>query len=217
MMHKKNAFTLVELMVCIVIMSGIGLTVVKMMSNAQANAAIARCRGNIRQNAQIAARQLERDISSSRAVLDKSDNQRRYKMTLEPGTPGGPTVLKLVTHKADIDDEDDVKFFDENVDESLYETVTYDLSNGVLTRNGDKSRKIADYVKSIELATNSVGIETTYDGKIEFTITTCAKPDGQKNEIEHKEQVIVAIRQLQNKLKNDEVSTWKQNVSSTDY
>ncbi len=217
MMHKKNAFTLVELMVCIVIMSGIGLTVVKMMSNAQANAAIARCRGNIRQNAQIAARQLERDISSSRAVLDKSDTQHRYKMTLEPGAPLGPTVLKLVTHKADVDDEDDIKFFDENVDESLYETVTYDLTNGVLTRNSDKPRKIADCVKSVELVTNSVGIETTYDGKIEFTVTTSAKPDGQKDEIEHKEQVIVAIRQLQNKLKNNDISTWKQNVSNTDY
>lgn len=227
MKKSRSGFTLAEVLISIAITSILGLTVYKFMSSANKNAAITRCRGMLRQNAQIAARQLERDISSSRAVIDNEDNDKRAKMTLEIGTPAGPTIVSMQTSIIDADDSA-VNYFDSNDGESdqekeLYEDVTYTLNNGVLMREGSKKKfKVADNVASISFATNEIdNIDVSYDGKIEFTIETSAKPDGSPEKISHREQVIVAIRQLQSKMLQDrdprQNAHWKQRIDAGNY
>lgn len=232
MKNKRYAFTLVELLISISITAALGIAVYGFMSSANKNSAKTRCRGMLRQNVQLAVRQLEKDITSSRAILvkakDESGNDiKRPQMTVKPDSPEGPTVVTMETSIIDADDSS-VNYFDEqeegkDQEKDLYETVTYTLNNGVLMREGKEKRfKVADNIASITFAMNAIdSIDVNYDGKIEFTVGAKAKPDGSNDEIAHCEQVIVAIRQLQNKLLKDRDARqnphWKQRIEAGNY
>lgn len=223
---EKSAFTFTEVMIGIAITSLIGLAIFKLVSHARATSAKANCRGALRLSVQTAARQLERDIASSRAKLEDGNagQQRRHKMTLTAMSKTGPTVVSM---EVPIDDEPEssVTYFDSNTgsEDNLYEKVTYSLNGGVLKREGSKRGivKVADNIKSVEFEVDEINaitqVSTTYDGKVRFVITAAARPDGQPDEMEHKQEVIVAIRQLQNKLKDGEQSTWRQRVNANDF
>ena len=227
MFKKKSGFSLTEVIVGIGIMSIIGVIIAKLMTDARRNSAISECRGNLRLNTQLVCRALEKDISSSRAILDSNDkNKRKYIMSVKPGSPTGSVVATMICPVFPKDSEnessDDATYFDFNTDkeDNLYEEVTYELQNGELSRKGEKngSLKIGNNIKSISFAVNEINeIETTYDGKIEITVTAEAKPDGQKEEIQYVEKLIVAIRALQNKVKKgEEDSKFMQRIDNND-
>ncbi len=219
---RKSGFSLTELMIGIGICAVLGLTVFKLVSQAGKNSAIARCRADLRQNAQVAARQLERDISSSRAVPDETD-KKKYKMTIVTGDPESEPISSMECPKSE-DPEGDATYFDSNEESvnNLYEEVKYTISDKKLYRNaGGKKLKICDNIKSIKFRDDNEidGIDISYDGKVELKITAKARPDGQPDEIEHVETAIVAIRQLQKKLLDPEKDDkhWKQRVGANDY
>ncbi len=227
MSKKRFGFTLVELMVGIGIMAVLGLAVYKFISAANRTSAIAECRGNLRLSASIAARQLERDVATSRAEIDEEDMQKdqQAKTTIKPGTPEGPEVVSMFVPK--IEDENapndtEVTYFTTKTDKEkeLYEEVKYTLSGNILYRNG---RRIADNIGSITFKTNSAdNIETTYDGKTQITISAVAKPKGMSQEISHVQELIVSIRQLQVKRlkdrdKDNQNLYWKQRVDDNNY
>ena len=227
MSKKRFGFTLVELMVGIGIMAVLGLAVYKFISAAKRTSAIAECRGNLRLSASIAARQLERDVATSKAEIDEKDMQKdqQAKTTIKPGNPEGPEIVSMFVPK--IEDENapndtEVTYFTTNTDKEkeLYEEVKYTLSGNVLYRNG---RRIADNIGSITFKTNSAdNIETTYDGKTQITISAVAKPKGMNQEISHVQELIVSIRQLQVKRlkdrdKDNQNLYWKQRVDDKNY
>jgi prepilin-type N-terminal cleavage/methylation domain-containing protein len=227
MSKKRFGFTLVELMVGIGIMAVLGLAVYKFISAANRTSAIAECRGNLRLSASIAARQLERDVATSKAEIDEKDMQKdqQAKTTIKPGNPEGPEIVSMFVPK--IEDENapndtEVTYFTTNTDKEkeLYEEVKYTLSGNVLYRNG---RRIADNIGSITFKTNSAdNIETTYDGKTQITISAVAKPKGMNQEISHVQELIVSIRQLQVKRlkdrdKDNQNLYWKQRVDDNNY
>ena len=227
MSKKRFGFTLVELMVGIGIMAVIGLAVYKFISAANRTSAIAECRGNLRLSASIAARQLERDVATSRAEIDEKDMQKdqQAKTTIKPGNPEGPEIVSMFVPK--IQDENapndtEVTYFTTKTDKEkeLYEEVKYTLSGNILYRNG---RRIADNIGSITFKTNSAdNIETTYDGKTQITISAVAKPKGMSQEISHVQELIVSIRQLQVKRlkdrdKDNQNLYWKQRVDDNNY
>ncbi len=227
MSKKRFGFTLVELMVGIGIMAVLGLAVYKFISAANRTSAIAECRGNLRLSASLAARQLERDVATSRAEIDEEDMQKdqQAKTTIKPGTPEGPEVVSMFVPK--IEDENapndtEVTYFTTKTDKEkeLYEEVKYTLSGNILYRNG---RRIADNIGSITFKTNSAdNIETTYDGKTQITISAVAKPKGMSQEISHVQELIVSIRQLQVKRlkdrdKDNQNLYWKQRVDDNNY
>ncbi len=227
MSKKRFGFTLVELMVGIGIMAVLGLAVYKFISAANRTSAIAECRGNLRLSASIAARQLERDVATSKAEIDEKDMQKdqQAKTTIKPGNPEGPEIVSMFVPK--IEDENapndtEVTYFTTNTDKEkeLYEEVKYTLSGNVLYRNG---RRIADNIGSITFKTNSAdNIETTYDGKTQITISAVAKPKGMNQEISHVQELIVSIRQLQVKRlkdrdKDNQNLYWKQRVDDKNY
>lgn len=227
MSKKRFGFTLVELMVGIGIMAVLGLAVYKFISAANRTSAIAECRGNLRLSASLVARQLERDVATSRAEIDEKDMQKdqQAKTTVKPGNPEGPEIVSMFVPK--IVDENtpnnaEVTYFttDTEKEKNLYEEVKYTLSNNILYRNG---KKIADNIGSITFKTNSAdNIETTYDGKTQITISAVAKPKGINQEISHVQELIVSIRQLQIKRlkdlnKEDKNLYWKQRVDNNNY
>ena len=227
MSKKRYGFTLVELMVGIGIMAVLGLAVYKFISAANRTSAIAECRGNLRLSASLAARQLERDVATSKAEIDEKDMLKEHKenTTIKPGNPEGPEIVSMFVPK--IEDEnapnnDDVTYFttDTAKEKDLYEEVKYTLSGNILYRNG---RKIADNIGSITFKTNSAdNIETTYDGKTQITISAVGKPKGMNNEISHVQEIIVSIRQLQIKRlkerdKDNQNLYWKQRVDDKNY
>ena len=227
MSKKRFGFTLVELMVGIGIMAVIGLAVYKFISAANRTSAIAECRGNLRLSASIAARQLERDVATSKAEIDEKDMQKdqQAKTTIKPGNPEGPEIVSMFVPK--IQDENapndtEVTYFTTKTDKEkeLYEEVKYTLSGNILYRNG---RRIADNIGSITFKTNSAdNIETTYDGKTQITISAVAKPKGMNQEISHVQELIVSIRQLQVKRlkdrdKDNQNLYWKQRVDDKNY
>ena len=227
MSKKRFGFTLVELMVGIGIMAVIGLAVYKFISAANRTSAIAECRGNLRLSASLAARQLERDVATSRAEIDEKDMQKdqQAKTTIKPGNPEGPEIVSMFVPK--IQDENapndtEVTYFTTKTDKEkeLYEEVKYTLSGNILYRNG---RRIADNIGSITFKTNSAdNIETTYDGKTQITISAVAKPKGMNQEISHVQELIVSIRQLQVKRlkdrdKDNQNLYWKQRVDDNNY
>lgn len=221
MIKKKFGFTVVELMIAIAVSAVLGLTVYKFVSAANKTSAIARCKGNLRLNAQMAARQLERDIASSKAIIHKENGKIYYKKSIS----GNTLPFNMLCPKEDATEdvsffdlkEDNVENPDKDVEDKLYETIEYSKSGDKLMRKG---KKIASNIKDVNFRSdNSIdGIETTYDGKVEFSVTAAGKPDGQPDEIEYVETVIVAIRQLQNKmLKPEDDKHWKQRVGKNDY
>jgi hypothetical protein len=208
-------------------MAVLGLAVYKFISAANRTSAIAECRGNLRLSASIAARQLERDVATSKAEIDEKDMQKdqQAKTTIKPGNPEGPEIVSMFVPK--IEDENapndtEVTYFTTNTDKEkeLYEEVKYTLSGNVLYRNG---RRIADNIGSITFKTNSAdNIETTYDGKTQITISAVAKPKGMSQEISHVQELIVSIRQLQVKRlkdrdKDNQNLYWKQRVDDNNY
>ena len=217
---RRFGFSLAELMIGVGICAVLGLTVYKLVSQAGKNSAIARCRGNLRQNAQVAARQLERDISSSRAIPDK----KKYKMSIVTGDAASEPIVSMECPKSETQ-EGDVTYFDSNEESvnNLYEDVKYTISDKKLYRTaGGEKIKICENIKSISFRNgdeNKIeGIDITYDGKIELIITAEARPEGQPDEIQHIETSIVAIRQLQKKLlKPDDDKHWKQRIGDGDY
>ncbi len=227
MSKKRFGFTLVELMVGIGIMAVLGLAVYKFISAANRTSAIAECRGNLRLSASLAARQLERDVATSKAEIDEKDMQKdqQAKTTIKPGNPEGPEIVSMFVPK--IEDENapndtEVTYFTTKTDKEkeLYEEVKYTLSGNVLYRNG---RRIADNIGSITFKTNSAdNIETTYDGKTQITISAVAKPKGMSQEISHVQELIVSISQLQVKRlkdrdKDNQNLYWKQRVDDNNY
>ena len=223
---KKKAFTIAEVLVAVTVMGIIGIGILKLVSNARRTTAIAECRGALRLNAQMAARQIERDIASSRALPDDTD-PKKFKMTVEITDGESGTIIKMKSPKsASADDNannnDTVKYFSENIEDEdkLYADVTYELSNRRLTRNqdGGSTLKIADNIKRIE-ATGTADLPEgyTYDGKVMLAIIASGKPMGEKDEIEYVEYLTVAIRQLQNKIiENKRDSHFKRRVKASD-
>ena len=62
--------TLAETLIGLLLISIIGLALQKLTSSALRTSAISEARGTLRQNAQIALRQIERDIASSRVKVE---------------------------------------------------------------------------------------------------------------------------------------------------
>lgn len=226
MKRSRLGFTIAEVMVGCGIMAVVGLAVVKLISNARATSAIAECRGALRMSCQLSAKQLQRDIASSRAIPDTKD-KKKYVMSIEPGSPEGPTVVTMqapiIGEDGSLESSEDATYFDSNTakEDETFEKVTYELSGGVLRRVGEKSGslKLGTNIKSVEFAKNEInGIEISYDGKIEATITAKAKPDGQKDEIEYKETIIASVRALQNKnLKEEDDRKFKRRIDKNDF
>ena len=228
MSKKRFGFTLVELLVGIGIMAVLGLAVYKFISAANRTSAIAECRGNLRLSASLAARQLERDVATSKAEIEEKDmlKEQQAKTTIKPGNPEGPEIVSMFVPK--IQDENaannsEITYFTTETDkekDELYEEVKYTLSGNILYRNG---RKIADNIGSITFKTNSAdNIDTTYDGKTQITISAVAKPKGMNDEISHVQELIVSIRQLQVKRlkerdKDNQNLYWKQRVDDKNY
>lgn len=225
--YKKNrAFTVAEVLVATAVMALIGLGLLKLIMNARRATAIAECRGALRLNAQLAVKQLEKDIASSRALKDESD-PKKLNMTVE--FSNDKTGVSMQSSKLDSDDNsanNNVLYFskEENgtdQEESLYNNIKYKISNGKLMREiiGGKTTRIADNIKYIE-ATGSADLPDgyTYDGKVSFAVTAAAIPAGEKDEITYIEYSSTAIRQLQNKIKsNEQGSHWKQRIKDGDY
>ena len=230
MSKKRLGFTLVELIIGIVIMSILGLAIYKLVSAANRNSAIAECKGNLRLSASLSARYLERDVSTSRAIIEQKEmmGEQRAISTIKSGTPEGPDVVSMWVPKnneEDIDNNKEINYFTtysekKDIEKELYEEVKYTLNNHVLSRNGTK---IADNIGSITFKTNSAdNIETTYDGKTQITISAVAKPYGVDKEYSYVQEIIVAIRQLQIKRlkdrdKDNKNLYWKQRVDENNY
>ena len=234
MFKKRLGFTLVELMVGIGIMAVIGLAVFKVISSANRTSAIAECRGNLRLSASIVARQLERDVATSRAIIDQKDmlKEQKAKTTIKPGSPEGPEIVSMFVPKIEEDNagnnnnnNNEVSYFTTYTDgtdkeKDLYEEVKYTLEGNILYRNG---KRITDNIGSITFKTNSAdNIDTTYDGKTQITISAVGKPRGMNEEISHVQELIVSIRQLQIKRlkerdKDNQNLYWKQRVDDKNY
>ena len=231
----KKAFTLAETLVALFISAVIGLAIVKLMSNAQFQAAKGRAKAVLRSNMKMAAAYLQRDIASSRVIFDK--DQKKYKMTLELGAGASNPISKVETPKlkdganpASQEDES-ISFFDyvddENQapDKKLFEEVNYSISNGVLFRNSEgKSQRIADHIESIDQSSSndsgSDGAQLSYSGKIELTIKLKTKIEGSNEELELEEPLVISIRQLQNKINmsdEDPDNHWKQRIGKDNY
>ena len=129
----------------------------------------------------------------------------------------------IIGEDGSLESSEDATYFDSNTtkEDETFEKVTYELSGGVLRRVGEKSGslKLGTNIKSVEFAKNEInGIEISYDGKIEATITAKAKPDGQKDEIEYKETIIASVRALQNKnLKEEDDRKFKRRIDKNDF
>ncbi len=226
MKRNRSGFTVAEVIVGCGIMAVIGLGVTKLISNARATSAIAECRGSLRMSCQLSAKQLQRDIASSRAIPDTKD-KKKYVMSIEPGSPEGPVVVTMqapiISEDGSLEEAEDATYFDSDTskEDETFEEVKYELSGGVLRRVGEKSGtlKLGTNIKSVEFAQNSIeGIDITYDGKIEATITGAAKPDGQKDEIEYKESIIASVRALQNKnLKEEDDKKFRRRIDKNDF
>ena len=207
-MRKRNkGFTIIELLVSVTIVLFLSYFIFKLVQSANRTSAFAECRGMLRTNVQLAARALERDVASCKPdEKNDPDNSR----VITPGSPTGGTV-----------ESPSVNYFDDaETDKELYETVSYELSDGKLTRVSPSGNlKIAQYIKSIDFPVTSNGtLQTTYDGKVRIVIIAEAKPQGSNDVASHSQELIVAIRQLQNQTKEgEEESHWKQKVSASDY
>ena len=216
----RPGVTLVETLIGLFLISIIGLALQRMTSSALRTSAISEARGTLRQNAQIAMRQLERDIASSRVKAENPDappKDRKYIHTLE--IPGGNTPICMEIPEETGDDETRLFDIDKEKDGKDYIKVTYSINNGALMRNDTKTTtRVANHIKSIipgDYTSNS-GIETTYDGKVTVRLTAAMVPDGVQKEIEHIEEAIIAIKQLQIKnLDGDESNrnrNWQQRL-----
>lgn len=220
MKKSKLGFTIVEVSVAALIMSIIGFAAFKLLSHARATSARAECRSALRLSIQTAARQIERDISSSRVLADKAN--KKFTMTLEGHNEvTGGTVAEMEapipSAKLDESESNKVAYFDSNEEseKALFEKVTYTLSGGVLKRSGEKSGtlKIGDKIKSVNIPDTA-----NYDGQIEVTIVAAAKPDGEKEEVEYQEKLVVSIRGMQHKIVNPEDDrNFKRRVGKSDY
>ena len=223
---NKQGLTIIEVLISITVMAIIGLGLLKLMSNARKTPAKAECRGMLRLNAQLAVKQLEKDIASSRALPVEND-PTKFENTVE--FKGDQTGVTMQSSKLDSDSGDNanvepIKYFsgDSSDEDKLYNELEYSISDGKLTRtikNGG-SKKIADNIKFIGLATQSGELQDNYaySGKVSFFVTAAAKPAGEKDEITYTEFSTVTIKQLQNKLKKDEKgSHFKQRVNRDDF
>ena len=212
--------TLAETLIGLLLISIIGLALQKLTSSALRTSAISEARGTLRQNAQIALRQIERDIASSRVRVENPDappKDRKYVHTIE--TPGGNTPISMEIPAETSDDDTRLFDIDTEEDGKDYIKVTYTIANGVLLRNDTKATtRVASHIKAIIPGdyANDSGIETTYDGKVTVRLTAAMVPDGVPDEIEHVEEAIIAIRQLQIKnLAGDESNknrNWQQRL-----
>ena len=219
-MRKRNkGFTIIELLVSVTIVLFLSYFIFKLVQSANRTSAFAECRGMLRTNVQLAARALERDVASCKPdEKNDPDNSR----VITPGSPTGGTVVTMFCPKyLDSEESPSVNYFDDaETDKELYETVSYELSDGKLTRVSPSGNlKIAQYIKSIDFPVTSNGtLQTTYDGKVRIVIIAEAKPQGSNDVASHSQELIVAIRQLQNQTKEgEEESHWKQKVSASDY
>ena len=197
-MNKKHGMTIVELLVGMFVIALVVYGIYNFTNNASRKATIASTKGMLRQEAQVILRAIERDVASSRVKVDEdlidADKTEKFKSTLDFGTGS----LKMEIPKTS--DSVTRTLFD-NVgtdgDSGAYDDVTYSWGGGILTRSGpDGTTTLGRHVKDIKKGSSDI----TYDGKVEIQIVTATIPIGLSNEIEHTENVIIAIRQLQNKM-----------------
>ena len=233
---KRRAFTLAELMIGIMIFALMGFAISKLMTNTQLQAAKGRCKAMLRQDLKMAAMYLQRDIESSRVIIEGKGKERKYKSTIEFGDAASTPFTKIETpirkNPDDATSEEDVSYFDavENDDDDptkkLYEEVSYSISGGALTRKGEKSgsHKLADHIEKIEHEQPTTGEDFTYDGKLRLIITLKANIEGFGGEpMELVDHLVISIRQLQNRINiaggenEEDKNKFRQRIGKDDY
>lgn len=220
MKKNRRGFTLTEIVIGIAITAILGLAISKLMTSAQSQAASTRCRSMLRQNVQLASTYLEKDISSSRVKLN---NSKKYEMTMTTGVSTSNPITKLEVPKDEI--SEDINYFKaEDTNDNLFDEVSYSINNGILMRNikNGNSIRVAEHIKSIEFDTAETNnVRYTYSGKVKFKITAEARPEGQNEIASYSNELIVAVRQLENKINlnnNDNNDKhWKQKINKSDF
>ncbi len=217
MKNQRKAFTIVEVLVGVTILLFIAFAIFKLVQSANRTSAYGNARGLLRTNVQLAARQLERDIASCKPDEKDGDNAQPVKT----GNKNGPIVATMFVPKnLGSEENPNVNYFDDaKTDEATYETINYQLSNGVLTRvSPSGNMTVAHNIKFVDFKTrDSKQLETTYDGRITVIINAETLPQGFTEPASLTQELIVAIRQLQNQYKEGEETHWKQKVTSSDF
>lgn len=176
MNHKSErlGLTIVEVLVVIAITALIAGFVVNMISNARHTAGIARARGEAKSMAERVLRQLERDISASRADLRTS-------------TSGGQTITPTFRRTGPGSCE---MMVPDDRDTNASKRVSYSLNGSQLIRDeqGGVSRAICSNIKEFDVAMLS-------DELVSINLKTGVIADGQLTPQIHHQTMIVTIRE----------------------
>lgn len=195
MMMKRNAFTLVELIIAVAILGLIASFIIPFMRDTQRMSALANAKGTLRQEAQMALRTMGRDIAASRAKFKElhSDGSEKYVSTIN----FTDSILELEVSKKE--DGGSVLLFESaDDDDSNYDKVVYSWADGVLRRAHatEGNSTLARHIKSI---VNKQDDKIEFDGKVTIEITTEMEVPGRTETATHVEFLTVAVRQLENK------------------
>ncbi len=192
---KKKAFTLVEVIIAAGILALILTFIIPFMRDTQKMSALSTAKGTLRQEAQMALRAMEKDISASRVKFDglHEDGTEKYISTIDFSS----SKLELEVSKQD-DSTSALLFESADDDDSNYVKVTYTWGDGRLRRSHPTEGQavFARHIKSIKNVEES---SIKYDGKVTIEVTTEMEVQELKNTSTHVEQLTVAVRQLQNK------------------
>ena len=176
MNHKPErlGLTIVEVLVVIAITALIAGFVVNMISNARHTAGIARARGEAKSMAEMVLRQLERDISTSRAKLETlTSGEQIITPTFRRTGPGSCEMM--------VPDDRDT---------NTSKRVSYSLNGSQLIRDeqGGVSRAICSNIEEFDVAMLS-------DELVSINLKTGVIADGQLTPQIHHQTMIVTIRE----------------------
>ncbi len=205
MKHKK-AFTLVELMVTIIITAGIAGTIYHFISHAQYVAALTAAKAKAKQNAELVMRFLERDIVSSRAIIDRKGPEPKMVKTL---AISGSNLELDVAKESDLSNNNNsISYFGSNKDGNAenYRKVKYTLEGKKLIRTDQLGP-----TKTLSKNVDTFEIEENYDGRVLIKIKTVFKVRGTKASAPYTLRNIVTVREAQKTLINKH---WKRNFST---
>jgi type II secretory pathway component PulJ len=197
--------TLLEVLIGLFISVIICSAVYYAISHARFVASVTTARGEAKQEAQLAMRYLNRDISNSRAIIDYSSKEEEtVSKTLD--FSGGKLTLEV---PKGFSEDDKITLFDSNAtqDDSSYEKVEYNLAGTVLTRNGQNAKTLSKHVKEFDISEN-------YDGKVQVNLKIEKPITGSAKTVEHSESAVILVREAE-KVKGDK--NWRQRLKKGEY